>query len=98
MIVTNYGQQQSVRFVVDTDRCCGCRNCIRRCMENVWAWNEDGYAYPKYPDECVLCLQCEMECLNNVIDIQPIATLQVDPLYYSAGLLDESAIHGGDQA
>ena len=49
------------------------------------AWDkENGYAYPKYPDECVLCLQCEMDCLNGAIDIYPIATLQVDPLEYSA--------------
>lgn len=45
------------------------------------------YAYPKYPDECVLCYQCEMDCLNNVIDIQVISALQVDPLEYSAELM-----------
>ena len=46
MVVENKGQQQSVRFVVDTDRCCGCRKCIRRCMENVWQWdNEHHHAY-----------------------------------------------------
>lgn len=96
MIVTNEGQQQSVKFTVDTERCCGCKRCIRRCMENVWHWNEEKrYAYPKYPDECVLCLQCEMECLNNVIDIYPIQTLKVDPLYYSAGKLDIKDIEGG---
>ena len=41
----------------------------------------------KYPDECVLCYQCEMDCLNNVIDIQVISALQIDPLEYSAELL-----------
>ena len=89
MIVTNKGQQQSVQFNVDTDRCCGCKHCIRRCMEQVWAWDEEKkYAYPKYPDECVLCYQCEMDCLNNCIDITPLSALQVDPLEYSAGLID----------
>jgi NAD-dependent dihydropyrimidine dehydrogenase PreA subunit len=57
-------------------------------MENVWQWDEEnGHAYPKYPDECVLCLQCEMDCLNNVIDITPVQFLQIDPLEYSAGLV-----------
>ena len=47
MIVENRGQQQSVRYVVDTDRCCGCRRCIRRSQENVWHWNEEHHhAYP----------------------------------------------------
>ena len=88
MIVENRGQQQSIRYVIDTDRCCGCKQCIRRCMENVWQWDEEKkYAYPKYPDECVLCYQCEMDCLNNVIDIQVISALQVDPLEYSAELM-----------
>ena len=88
MIVENRGQQQSIRYVIDTDRCCGCKKCIRRCMENVWQWDEEKkYAYPKYPDECVLCYRCEMDCLNNVIDIQVISALQVDPLEYSAELM-----------
>ena len=85
MIVENHGQQQSMKFIVDTEKCCGCKRCIRRCMENVWQWDKEyGYANPKYPDECVLCLLCEMDCLNGAIDIYPIATLQVDPLEYSA--------------
>lgn len=41
MIVENRGQQQSIRYVIDTDRCCGCKRCIRRCMENVWQWDEE---------------------------------------------------------
>ena len=89
MVVTNNGQQQSVKFEVDTDRCCGCKHCMRRCMENVWQWDEEKRcAYPKYPDECVLCFQCEMECLNNCIDISPVAALKVDPLCYSVGMTD----------
>jgi len=65
-------------------------------MENVWQWDaEKQHAYPKYPDECVLCFQCEMACLNNVIDIYPINTLQVDPLEYSAGLVKLEEIEGG---
>ena len=93
MIVTNRGQQQCVTFHVDTDRCCGCKHCIRRCMENVWAWDEEkGFAFPKYPDECVMCLQCEMECLNNCIDIEMTETILVDPLEYSAGLIDPESV------
>ena len=62
--------------------------CSSDLQENVWHWNEEHHhAYPKYPDECVLCYQCEMDCLNNVIDIQVISALQIDPLEYSAELL-----------
>ena len=42
-----------------------------------------------------MCLQCEMDCLNNVIDITPVEFLQVDPLEYSAGLISVEEMGGG---
>ena len=64
MIVENRGQQQSIRYVIDTDRCCGCKKCIRQLYGKCMAvgMKKKKYAYPKYPDECVLCYQCEMDC------------------------------------
>ena len=54
MIVENRGQQQSIRYVIDTDRCCGCKRCIRRCMENVWQWDEEKKcAYPKWMEHII---------------------------------------------
>ena len=34
-------EYRDVRFVVDPDKCCGCKKCIRTCQEDVWRWDED---------------------------------------------------------
>ena len=41
MIFEHIGQQFSVKHTVDTDRCSGCRRCIRACDENVWRWDKE---------------------------------------------------------
>lgn len=74
-------EHNEVKFVVDTDKCCGCKKCVRTCMEDVWHWeDEKGYSIPKYPDECMQCFQCEMACPNNCIEIIPITVIKKDPL------------------
>ena len=82
MIVKNEGQQMSMKFDIDTDRCAGCKECIRHCQEHVWAWDEEKqYAYPKYPDECVMCYICELKCKGNCFEIIPEKVLGHNPLY-----------------
>lgn len=82
MIVRNEGQQQVVEFVIDTDRCVGCKECVRNCQENVWQWDEEKqHAYPKYADECVLCYLCELRCKGNCFEMVPVEVLRHDPLY-----------------
>ncbi|MDR1245751.1 MAG: ferredoxin family protein [Clostridiales Family XIII bacterium] len=74
--------QQIVRFDIDTDRCCGCKVCIRNCQENVWQWDEEHkHAWPKYADECVRCYICELKCKGNCFEIVPEEVLRHDPLY-----------------
>ena len=73
--------RDDVRFDVYTERCCGCRHCIRTCMEDVWRWDDEkNCAIPKYPDECVKCYQCEMVCRGNCFEIVPITVMNTDPL------------------
>ena len=75
------GQQFSVKHVVDTDRCSGCKHCVKYCDEGVWVWDEEKrYAYPKYIMDCVHCYKCEMACLNNCIEIIPLEVIKHDPL------------------
>ncbi len=75
------GQQFGVKHIVATDRCCGCRRCIRACDEGVWRWDkEKNCAVPEYIEECVHCYKCEMACLNNCIEIIPLSIIKNDPL------------------
>jgi len=72
---------QDVVFEVETEYCCGCRRCIRTCMEDVWRWDDEANcAMPKYPDDCVKCYQCEMVCLGNCFEIVPLVVMKSDPL------------------
>ena len=78
MIVVTHPE---VKFEVSNERCCGCKKCVRTCMEDVWQWDaEQKCCVPKYPDECVKCYQCELVCPNNCIEIVPVIVMQVDPL------------------
>ena len=77
MIIT----RDDVQFTVDPGKCCGCKRCIRICQEDVWRWDEDlNCAVPRYPDECVKCYQCEVDCLGRCFDIKPVMVMQSDPL------------------
>ena len=79
MIVTS--SYKDVKFTVNTDKCCGCKKCVRRCQENVWVWDkEQNCSIPKYPDDCVMCFQCELDCLNNCFTVEPLVILKQDPL------------------
>ena len=82
MIVKNEGQQLVVEFRIETDRCVGCKECIRNCQEDVWYWDEESqHAYPKYPDECVGCYLCELYCKGNCFEIAALEVLRHNALY-----------------
>lgn len=73
--------REDVEFVVDTNSCTGCKHCIRTCQEDVWRWDEEmKCAVPRYPEECVKCYQCEVDCLGHCFDIRPVSVMQSDPL------------------
>lgn len=73
--------REDVRFEVETEKCTGCKHCIRICQEDVWHWDAGkNCAVPKYPDECVKCYQCETECLGDCFEIVPLEVFKSDPL------------------
>jgi NAD-dependent dihydropyrimidine dehydrogenase PreA subunit len=73
--------RDDVEFILEPDRCCGCKRCIHTCQEDVWRWDADMLcAVPRYPEECVKCYQCEADCLGNCFDIKPTLVMQSDPL------------------
>ena len=74
-------KREDVQFTIEPDKCCGCGSCVKTCQEDVWRWDEDlKFAVPRYAEECVQCLQCEVDCLGRCFDIRPIVVMQSDPL------------------
>ena len=66
---------------VDYAHCVRCRNCVCVCMMDVWRFNEEkGYSEAKYPEDCVMCYQCEMSCPNQCIEVIPAKKQYYDML------------------
>ena len=53
---------------IDIDLCTGCGICFDCCAMDVIRMDESsGKAVIKYPDDCMLCLQCELNCPENAV-------------------------------
>ena len=59
------------RVVVDRDKCIKCGNCVKSCWQDVLRFGEDGYPVAKYPQDCQVCLICEVLCPTGAIKIMP---------------------------
>ncbi len=49
--------------------CKRCGICINFCPKKVLAFNEDGFVYPKNPDQCIQCMMCELRCPDFAITV-----------------------------
>lgn len=56
---------------IDHAKCVGCGICKKVCAMDVIAMNEEGKAYIKYPEECIVCLFCEEDCPVGAIFVSP---------------------------
>ena len=57
---------------IDPNTCIGCGTCKLVCSSDVIALREeDGKAYVKYPEDCIVCLFCEQECPTQAIYVSP---------------------------
>ena len=57
---------------IDPDKCTGCGNCVRACTVDVIRMDEEtGKAVIKYPEECMVCDYCELDCPEGAITVSP---------------------------
>ena len=57
---------------IDAELCSGCGICFDSCPMDVIRMDEkSGKAVIKYPDDCMLCLRCEIDCPENAIYVSP---------------------------
>jgi NAD-dependent dihydropyrimidine dehydrogenase PreA subunit len=57
---------------IDEKLCTGCGICVRSCpMDVIEIDDKSKTAIIKYPDDCVLCEWCRLDCPQNAIYISP---------------------------
>ena len=62
----------SAKIEIDQELCVGCKLCLKTCFVDVYRWDEDqDKPIVAYPEDCVMCLQCEESCSAQCIDVIP---------------------------
>jgi len=60
------------KIEIDREECVGCKLCFEACLKDVYRWDEaEGKPITAYPEDCVMCLQCEETCTAQCIDVTP---------------------------
>ena len=60
---------------IDLEKCKGCGACIDVCPMDVLRIDEMmKKAVIRYPEDCMTCFNCERECRQGCIDVDPFHT------------------------
>jgi NAD-dependent dihydropyrimidine dehydrogenase PreA subunit len=58
---------------IDRDCCNGCKTCVNSCFVDAIRWDEkEEKPIAAYPEDCVWCLACEINCPVQCIEVIPI--------------------------
>jgi NAD-dependent dihydropyrimidine dehydrogenase PreA subunit len=57
---------------IDLDACTACQTCYDACFVDVYRWDaENDEPIVAYPEDCVQCNKCELECPAECIKVVP---------------------------
>ncbi|MHA1940391.1 MAG: 4Fe-4S dicluster domain-containing protein [Candidatus Kariarchaeaceae archaeon] len=56
---------------LDASKCNGCGMCTEVCPQNVFVRAENGTYQVKYPERCIECGACELNCRGEAITFDP---------------------------
>ena len=71
---------------IDQEKCAGCGICMVICPVDVFRMDWDnGRAIITYPEDCLTCYLCEMQCPENAISVDPFKEVMPPVLEYVNG-------------
>ena len=57
-------------IAIDFDVCNGCKTCYKACFVDVFRWDaEKKRPLVAYPEDCVQCNVCELNCPKNCLEV-----------------------------
>jgi NAD-dependent dihydropyrimidine dehydrogenase PreA subunit len=63
---------------IDSNLCTGCGICVNSCPMDVIRMDEKNKkAIISYPEDCMLCLYCELDCPEHAIYVSPAKSAPV---------------------
>jgi len=73
---------------IDLERCNGCGICVDRCPLDTLRLRpspEGIKAFIAYPDDCMTCFECEVECPAKAISVHPFKEELPPTINYTQG-------------
>jgi len=68
---------------IDQEKCTGCGICVALCPVDVFRMNRDnGRAIITYPEDCLTCYLCEMQCPEKAVSVNPFKVVMPSVLEY----------------
>jgi NAD-dependent dihydropyrimidine dehydrogenase PreA subunit len=63
---------------IDSDLCIGCGTCVNSCPVDVIRMDEEKkVAVIKYPEDCMCCDYCELDCPQRAIYVSPVRAVPI---------------------
>lgn len=62
---------------IDGNLCNGCGICVNSCCMDVIRMNDNKKAIISYPEDCMLCGICEVDCPQKAIYVSPTKYIPV---------------------
>jgi len=59
------------KIMIDYNKCTKCGNCVKACWQDVLRFGKNGYPIALYPQDCQVCLVCEVLCPAEAIKVAP---------------------------
>ena len=58
------------KIIINKELCNGCKSCFKSCFIDVIKWDDEAKRpFVAYPEDCVQCMFCEINCTQRVLKV-----------------------------